>query len=96
MSVIEREVRILRTKSGAEHAARILGADAFPGQTYEVRPAALDPGRFAVVLVDGDVADTAPMLSYRGGRGVEREDPFAIGAGRRSHRKARGQGRVFS
>ena len=95
MSVVEREVRVVRTIKGARAIAERMQRDeAFTGQRYVAR--AIDAGKFAVILIDGGVVRDAPTLSFKGGRGVEREDAFAIGQGRRSFKHEHTGSRVFA
>lgn len=82
----------MQSKGRATAYAERSNAEAFVGQRYVVERSTLNPKKFAVVLFDGEVMpDTAKIVTYRGGRGEDREgDVFRAGLNQRKTRKDRG------
>lgn len=94
MQLIEREVGTAKTLKRAERIMR--ETETFPGQRVVIRDG-IAPGTFAVVLMDGAVADTSTPITFRGGRGAEQgiRDTSEVG-GARHFRRATTACRTFA
>lgn len=80
--VTSTEVAVKKSKQAAERMAARLNGGAFSGQRYTVQ--AVRKGLYGIVLIDGEAADTQPVITYRAGR--ERESIPASGGWRHYRR----------